>query len=116
MLVLVAVLGVLAAAPAAAKTRVSVGIFIGGGPGYVYYPPPRVVFYEPPCPGPGYVWVPAYRYYVGPRYYWHPGYWATPRRGWHKSRHRHYKRYDHDRYYKRYDHDRPGWRGRRGWD
>ena len=58
-----------------AATRIVVGVGIGvGGPGY--YAPAPVVAYAPPCPGPGYYWVPGYRYRIGPRILWRGGYWA----------------------------------------
>ncbi|HWR52872.1 MAG TPA: hypothetical protein VN428_17305 [Bryobacteraceae bacterium] len=72
----------LAGTSAFAKTRVSVGIQIGGGYPYGYYeppPPPPVVLYTPPCPGPGYYWTPGSYYRVGPRYSWRVGYWSAPR-------------------------------------
>ncbi len=71
-----------------ARTHISIGIGVGGyGPRYyapryyapaypAYYAPP-VVAYEPPCPGPGYSWVPGY-WYGGPRRLWRAGYWAAP--------------------------------------
>jgi WXXGXW repeat (2 copies) len=60
-----------------AGTHISVGFGIGGG----YYappPPPPVYYAPPPAPGPGFTWVGGYYYPVGPRYYWHAGYWARP--------------------------------------
>ena len=60
-------------------------VFFGvsvGGPAYGYYaappPPPPVVTYAAPYPGTAYVWVGGYYYPVGPRWYWHAGYWARP--------------------------------------
>ena len=53
----------LAAAPAAQAARV--GIYVGVG----------ARAYVPPCPGPGYVWVPGY-YANG---IWVAGYWNFPR-------------------------------------
>ena len=40
---------------------------IGIGIGTPYYapPPPPVVTYTPPCPGPAYTWVPGYYYPAG---------------------------------------------------
>lgn len=69
----------LAATSAVAETRVSIGIHVGGG--YGHYPPPPVYVYQPPCPGPGYAWVPGYWYGAAPRYSWRSGYWAPPRYG-----------------------------------
>jgi hypothetical protein len=40
-------------------------------PAYAYYAPP-------PAPGYGYTWIGGYWYPVGPRWYWHAGYWARP--------------------------------------
>jgi hypothetical protein len=55
-----------------AGTHFSIGMGFGV-PGYWAPPPPPVVAYAPPCPGPGYKWVGGYWYPVGPRYYWHAG-------------------------------------------
>ena len=33
---------------------------------------------QPPCPGPGYLWVQGYWYPVGHHYRWHAGYWTMP--------------------------------------
>jgi len=66
-----------------AGSRVFFGIGFGG-PAYGYYAPPPpapVVSYAAPtyaAPGYGYTWVGGYYYPVGPRYYWHAGYWARP--------------------------------------
>lgn len=94
-----------------AGTRVFIGIGVGGH-GY-YPPPPPVVAYAPPCPGPGFYWVPGYSYRIGPRPFWRNGYWA-PRPHWVGPRYyRHDDRYRGDRYY-RYDrHDRDDRRWRR---
>jgi len=70
-----------------ARTRVAIGIGIGGGyyPGYYSAPPP--VVYAPPAPyyapapvyaAPASVWISGYYYPVGPRRLWRPGYWARP--------------------------------------
>jgi hypothetical protein len=76
------VLLLLAGSSMFAATRVFVGIGVGGGYGapYGYYapPPPPPVMYAPPCPGPGYVWVPGSYYRVGPRWSWRVGYWRAP--------------------------------------
>ena len=106
------ILLLLAGNSAFAETRVSVGVQIGGGHGYGYYPAPPVVVYRPPCPYPGYTWVPGYWYGVGPRHSWRAGYWAPPR----------YRSgfYGHSGYYGRFDrrdHDRRSWgdHGGRSW-
>lgn len=60
----------------AAHWYVGVGI---GAPYPVYTaPPPPMVAYAPPCPGPGYSWVSGYWYSVGPRWAWRGGYWTRP--------------------------------------
>jgi hypothetical protein len=58
-----------------AQSRLSIGIGIGGAPGY--YPRyPSVQAVVPPCPGPDYNWVDGYwSPYGGP---WVAGYWARP--------------------------------------
>ncbi len=76
----------LAGASVFAHPRVFLSFGFGGyAPGYYgsgYYvataPPPVVAYAPPPCPGPGYSWVGGYWYPVGPRYYYHRGYWARP--------------------------------------
>jgi hypothetical protein len=52
--------------------QVSIGIEIGAPP------PPRVVYVQPPQPGPDFVWVAGYWYPVGHHYKWHEGYWSRP--------------------------------------
>lgn len=56
-----------------AQTHFSIGVRVGT-PGY-YDPAPAAVAYRPPCPGPGYVWIDAYRDDYGN---WSDGYWAAP--------------------------------------
>ena len=67
--------GVLLATASVFGTEVSIGINIGAPP-----PPPNVVYVQPPCPGPEFVWVPGYWYPVGKhnKYKWHTGYWTRP--------------------------------------
>jgi hypothetical protein len=91
--------------------QVSIGIRIGPPP------PPRVVRYRPPAPGPDFFWVDGYWYAAGGRYRWHDGYWTRPPYGgarWVAPRHdgeRFYDgywdgdrgRFEHDH---RWDHDR----------
>jgi len=62
-----------------AETRIFVSIG-GGYPsyGYGYYSVPPPVVYAPPCPGPGYYWVPGSWFWVGAHRHWHAGYWAPP--------------------------------------
>jgi hypothetical protein len=79
--------------------QISIGIRIGAPP------PPRVVRYRPPSPGPDFFWVDGYWYVVGGRYVWHPGYWTRPPYAgarWVGPRH------DGERYYDGY------WEGDRG--
>jgi hypothetical protein len=62
-----------------AGVHFSVGVRVG--PAYGYYaapPPPAPVYYVPPRPAPGFVWVAGYYNQVGPRYVWHAGYWTRP--------------------------------------
>jgi len=55
-----------------AGTRVSIGVSLGGPAGYGAAP---VSAYQPPCPGPGYVWIDgSYDAYGN----WFDGYWALP--------------------------------------
>jgi len=95
------------ASPAKAESHFSIGI----GVGPAYYPPPPVVVYRPPYPGPGYYWTDGYydpygvwvggfwsprtyvRPYYAPRFYG-GGYYGGFRRGF----------------------DRDDFRGRRDWD
>ena len=68
----------LAAPPTPSQAYVSVGVGINVG-----FPPPALpVYYQPPIPGPGYVWTPGYwawnAYYND--YYWVPGTWVVPPR------------------------------------
>jgi len=80
------ILMVLAGASALAQPRFSIGVNIGGYPGYgpggyyfaaplppppAYSPlPPPPVYYVQPHPVPGLVWVSSYYYPVGPGYFW----------------------------------------------
>ena len=66
-----------------ARTRVAIGVGIGGyypyAPARVYYAPTPA--YYPPAPvyaAPARVWIPGYSYPVGPRHVWRGGYWAVP--------------------------------------
>ena len=81
-----------------AETHFSIGVGVGGyGNGY-YAPPPPVVRYAPPYPGPGYTWVEGY---WGPRHRWQRGYWDRTyyRRGFDRDRDRdRYEEYRHDDY------------------
>jgi hypothetical protein len=84
--------------------------YFGVGVGAPVAPP--VAVYAPPCPGPGYTWVPGYWYWSGPHRYWHNGWWRPPAyRGWGFG-----FRYDAPRnFYRHHDRD-DHWRGRgHGW-
>ncbi len=79
--------------------QISIGIRIGPPP------PPRVVRYRPPAPGPDFYWVDGYWYAAGSRYRWHDGYWTRPPYGgarWIGPHH------DGERFYDGY------WEGERG--
>ena len=39
-------------------------------------PPPLPVYVQPPCPEPGFLWIPGYWAWGPFGYYWVPGYWA----------------------------------------
>ena len=105
--------------------QISIGIRIGPPP------PPRVVRYRPPAPGPDFYWVDGYWYAAGDRYRWHDGYWTRPPYGgarwigpryegerfyggyWEGDRGRfeHDHRWDHDRDRDWREHDRGRHRG-----
>lgn len=55
-----------------ARAQISIGIILGAPP------PPRVVYVEPPRPGPAYVWVEGYWFPFHHHYRWHEGYWTLP--------------------------------------
>ena len=99
--------------PARAESHFSIGI----GVGPVYYPPPPVVVYRPPYPGPGYYWTDGY---YDPYGVWVAGFWA-PRPyarsygygyggGYYGYYRRDFDRDDHRRF------DRDDSHGRRDWD
>jgi hypothetical protein len=52
--------------------QISIGVMIGPPP------PPRVVWVQPACPGPEYIWVQGYWYPAGNHYRWHDAYWSRP--------------------------------------
>ena len=112
------VLLMLASGALMAGTHVVIGVGVGigvGGPAYYPPVPAPVVAYAPPCPGPGYYWVPGYWYTVGHRSLWRAGYWAP--RAHYRVAPRFYR---HDefrerRFYRDYDRrhrDRDGYRYR----
>jgi hypothetical protein len=41
-------------------------------------PPPLLVYTQPLCPGPGYIWTPGYWAWGPDGYYWVPGTWVVP--------------------------------------
>ncbi len=57
-------------APAPAQVSIGLSITIG--------PPALPVYYQPPCPAPGYLWTPGYWGWGTSGYYWVPGTWVTP--------------------------------------
>src|SRR5579864_4826046 len=59
-----------AALPFASNAQVAIGVSVD------LAPPPLPVYTQPPCPGPGYIWVPGYWAYGDDDYYWVPGTWA----------------------------------------
>ncbi len=63
---------VLAALPLAASAGVYIGVSVDVAP------PPLPVYVQPPCPQPGYIWVPGYWAWGPYGYYWVPGTWALP--------------------------------------
>ncbi len=71
--VLIVLSAFLLALPAAVPAQVSVGVSVTIGP------PPLPVYVQPPCPVPGYIWVPGYwAWDPAYGYYWVPGMWAMP--------------------------------------
>jgi WXXGXW repeat (2 copies) len=59
----------LAALPVASDAAVFVGVSVG------IAPPALPVYVQPPCPAPGYIWVPGYWAWDDDQYYWVPGTW-----------------------------------------
>ena len=66
------------AALTALPTLASAGVFIGVSVDIA--PPPLPVYVQPPCPQPGYLWVPGYWAWSDGAYYWVPGTWVLPPR------------------------------------
>jgi hypothetical protein len=61
----------LAALPAISSAGVFIGVSVN------IAPPPLPVYVQPPCPEPGYIWVPGY-WAWDDGYYWVPGTWVLP--------------------------------------
>jgi len=59
----------LAALPVASNAAVFVGVSVG------IAPPALPVYVQPPCPAPGYIWIPGYWAWDDEEYYWVPGTW-----------------------------------------
>jgi hypothetical protein len=59
----------LAALPVASDAAVFVGVSVG------IAPPVLPVYVQPPCPAPGYIWIPGYWAWDDDEYYWVPGTW-----------------------------------------
>lgn len=100
--------GLLSGATMVAQAQTHIFFGFGGGRGPVV----AARYYQPPCPGPGYVWVAGY--YNGP--YWVQGYWRRGDdddyygRGYYGYYGRGYYRGDDDHRWRRDD----DWRDR-GW-
>ena len=62
----------LTALPLAASAGVYIGVSVDAAP------PPLPVYVQPPCPQPGYIWVPGYWAWGPYGYYWVPGTWVLP--------------------------------------
>lgn len=60
------------AIPVPSRAQVAVGISVRIGP------PVLPVYFQPICPGPGFIWVPGYWAYGPDGYFWVPGTWVLP--------------------------------------
>jgi hypothetical protein len=100
-------LGMLAGGTMLAAPRVSIGVNIGGygpapAPVYdAYSSPAYAAQYQPPCPGPGYVWVDGYWSPQARGRVWVSGFWRAPAypvapvyRGHDRDRDNHETRFD----------------------
>lgn len=57
-------------APSASQASISVGVSV------LIAPPPLVVYEQPVCPGPGFIWTPGYWAWGPDGYFWVPGTWV----------------------------------------
>lgn len=112
----------LSGATMVAQAQTSIYLGVGGGRASVV----AAQYYQPPCPGPGYIWIAGY--YNGG--YWVPGYWTLRdgyRGGYYGTYYNNYYRGDdnnrwrrdddrRDRGYRNDDHRDNGWQrgGERG--
>ena len=62
----------LAVLPVAASAGVFIGVSVN------VPPPPLPIYVQPPCPQPGFIWVPGYWAWGPYGYYWVPGTWVLP--------------------------------------
>jgi len=60
----------LAALPLMSNAAVLIGVSVN------IAPPVLPVYVQPPCPSPGYIWIPGYWAWADEGYYWIPGTWA----------------------------------------
>jgi hypothetical protein len=60
----------LAALPVMSDAGVLIGVSVN------IAPPVLPVYVQPPCPSPGYIWIPGYWAWADEGYYWIPGTWA----------------------------------------
>src|SRR6266481_1680328 len=60
----------LAALPLMSSASVLIGVSVN------IAPPVLPVYVQPPCPSPGYIWIPGYWAWADEGYYWIPGTWA----------------------------------------
>jgi len=60
----------LAALPLMSSASVLIGVSVN------IAPPVLPVYVQPPCPSPGYIWIPGYWAWADDDYYWVPGTWA----------------------------------------
>jgi WXXGXW repeat (2 copies) len=56
--------------PPPTQARISIGVSVG------IAPPPLLVYEQPPCPGPNFIWTPGYWAWGPDGYFWVPGTWV----------------------------------------